>query len=45
MKKSQYDFSLKAQKEKEKENYNPFDEKQNPQAKELKEACDWLKNH
>ena len=43
MKKSQYDFLLKAQKEK--ENYNPFDEKQNPQAKELKEACDRLKNH
>jgi len=41
MKKSQYDFLLKAQKE----NYNPFDEKQNPQAKELKKACDWLKNH
>lgn len=37
-KKTQYDFLLKALKEKEK--YNPFDEKQNPQAKELKEACD-----
>ncbi len=42
-KKTQYDFLLKALKEKEK--YNPFDEKQNPQAKELKEACDWLKDH
>lgn len=43
MKKTQYDFLLSALKEK--ENYNQFDEKQNPQAKQLKEACDWLKNN
>lgn len=43
MKKSQYDWLLKEAEKK--KNYNPFDEKQNPQAKELKEACDWLKEH
>lgn len=41
--KKQYDFLFDALKEKEK--YNPFDQKQNSQAKELKEACDWLKNN
>lgn len=43
MTKTQYDFLLNALEEKEK--YNPFDEKQNSQAEELKKACDWLKNN
>ena len=43
MNKSQYDWLLKEMEKK--KNYNPFDEKQNPQAKELKEACNWLKEH
>lgn len=43
MTKTQYDFLF--EKLKEKENYSPFDEKQNSQAKELKEAFDWLKEN
>ena len=41
--KTQYDFLFEALEKK--KNYNPFDPKQNKYAKELKEACDYLKDH